>query len=205
MSAADEVTCSICLEVFKDPVTTLCGHSFCQGCINPSWREGESDFCCPQCRETFPQKNLRPNKELRKRVELRLRSQAVGKLEGEGLCERHQEALKLFCEEDQIPVCLVCRESRDHRTHTVLPIEEAAKDYQVGRESLLRCRRAPQWWETYQCKLEPQIPFPLEPKEFSAAGIGCYILRGPGSVTPFASSDRSTPNGKKSHLKKFLQ
>nr|XP_025034150.1 E3 ubiquitin-protein ligase TRIM17-like isoform X2 [Pelodiscus sinensis] len=47
----------------------------------------------------------------------------------EGLCERHQEHLKLFCEEDQTPICLVCDRSRVHRAHMVVPIEEAAQEY----------------------------------------------------------------------------
>ncbi|XP_067413593.1 zinc finger protein RFP-like [Emydura macquarii macquarii] len=144
-SAGDEVTCSICLEDFSDPVTTDCGHNFCQGCISRCWEELESNFYCPQCRETFPQGILQPNKELRKTVELMilLSSQAAHGLEKERMCERHQEALKLFCEEDQMPICLVCRESRVHRAHAVLPIEEAAKDYQEQIQShLKRLRKA---------------------------------------------------------------
>ncbi|KAL3997099.1 hypothetical protein ACER0C_009755 [Sarotherodon galilaeus] len=33
----DQFTCSICLEVFNKPVTTPCGHSFCQTCISSYW------------------------------------------------------------------------------------------------------------------------------------------------------------------------
>ncbi|NXA15923.1 TRI41 ligase, partial [Sapayoa aenigma] len=49
--------------------------------------------------------------------------------EGQRLCQRHREALKLFCEEDQTPVCLVCRESAAHRLHAAVPIEEAAEEH----------------------------------------------------------------------------
>uniref|UniRef100_A0A674JIB0 RING-type E3 ubiquitin transferase n=1 Tax=Terrapene triunguis TaxID=2587831 RepID=A0A674JIB0_9SAUR len=48
-----------------------------------------------------------------------------------GECEKHQEALKLFCEEDQNLICWICRDSWDHRAHTVVPIEEAAQNYKV--------------------------------------------------------------------------
>uniref|UniRef100_A0A8C3I6G9 Zinc finger protein RFP n=1 Tax=Chrysemys picta bellii TaxID=8478 RepID=A0A8C3I6G9_CHRPI len=48
------------------------------------------------------------------------------------MCERHQEALKLFCEEDQTPICVVCDKSKAHRSHKVVPIEEAAQEYKVG-------------------------------------------------------------------------
>ncbi|XP_061586954.1 tripartite motif-containing protein 16-like [Cololabis saira] len=50
-------SCSICLEVLKDPVTIPCGHSYCMNCINNYWDEGEKKLpSCPQCRRTFTQK-----------------------------------------------------------------------------------------------------------------------------------------------------
>ncbi|XP_061587555.1 tripartite motif-containing protein 16-like [Cololabis saira] len=50
-------SCSICLEILKDPVTIPCGHSYCMNCINNFWDEGEKKLpSCPQCRRTFTQK-----------------------------------------------------------------------------------------------------------------------------------------------------
>ncbi|XP_061586952.1 tripartite motif-containing protein 16-like [Cololabis saira] len=47
-------SCSICLEVLKDPVTIPCGHSYCMNCINNFWDEGEKKLpSCPQCKQTF--------------------------------------------------------------------------------------------------------------------------------------------------------
>uniref|UniRef100_A0A8C8SCJ8 RING-type E3 ubiquitin transferase n=1 Tax=Pelusios castaneus TaxID=367368 RepID=A0A8C8SCJ8_9SAUR len=132
----DEVTCSVCLEYFTDPVSIECGHNFCRACISWCWGESEPNFPCPQCREPAQQRHLRPNRQLGNLVELvkGLSGQAVPGPQGGRVCERHQEPLKLFCEEDQTPICVICRESRVHRAHTVVPIEEAAQEY---REQIL--------------------------------------------------------------------
>ncbi|XP_048347930.1 E3 ubiquitin-protein ligase TRIM39-like [Sphaerodactylus townsendi] len=126
-----EATCSICLEYFQDPVSIPCGHSFCRSCITLCWKERNTNFSCPQCRETALQRNFRPNRELGNVVEItkRLNRQALKGAGGEKMCEKHQEALKLFCSEEKNLVCYICRESRAHRSHTVFPIEEAAQDY----------------------------------------------------------------------------
>uniref|UniRef100_K7FYV8 Uncharacterized protein n=1 Tax=Pelodiscus sinensis TaxID=13735 RepID=K7FYV8_PELSI len=60
---------------------------------------------------------------------------------GGGVCGAHQEALKLFCEEDQAPICVVCRESRVHQAHTVLPITEAAQEYKGKIQAHLKTLR----------------------------------------------------------------
>ncbi|TKS93114.1 Zinc finger protein RFP [Collichthys lucidus] len=44
--------CTICQQVFTDPVTTPCGHNFCQVCIQNTWNS--SDVCqCPTCNKSF--------------------------------------------------------------------------------------------------------------------------------------------------------
>ncbi|XP_053149350.1 E3 ubiquitin-protein ligase TRIM7-like [Hemicordylus capensis] len=52
-----------------------------------------------------------------------------GKRRGWRFCEGHQEPLKLFCKEDEAPICLVCGRSKERRAHDVVPVEEAALEY----------------------------------------------------------------------------
>ncbi|CAM4655210.1 unnamed protein product [Caretta caretta] len=132
-SLQEEATCPVCLEYFTEPVTLECGHNFCQACIAQCWEGPDTAASCPQCRETVQQRNLRPNRQLANVVEIakRLSFQAAKGAGGDGVCEEQQETLKMFCEEDQTPICVICRESRAHRTHRVVPIQEAAQEYKV--------------------------------------------------------------------------
>uniref|UniRef100_A0A8C6NSC9 RING-type domain-containing protein n=1 Tax=Nothobranchius furzeri TaxID=105023 RepID=A0A8C6NSC9_NOTFU len=49
----DPFLCSICLDVFTDPVSTPCGHNFCKTCITTHW-DGERFYKCPLCKEILP-------------------------------------------------------------------------------------------------------------------------------------------------------
>ncbi|XP_026204463.1 E3 ubiquitin-protein ligase TRIM39-like [Anabas testudineus] len=52
-----ELTCSICLDLFSEPVSTPCGHNFCQVCIGGYW--ASSAVCsCPLCKRQFDERPL---------------------------------------------------------------------------------------------------------------------------------------------------
>ncbi|XP_022615531.1 zinc-binding protein A33-like [Seriola dumerili] len=160
-----ELTCPVCLELFRDPVILECGHHFCQVCIIQCWEAKADELSsCPKCRKSCARK-LRPNSLLCNVVDSVRRARVMdiaagitgwdpeGALEepeerepgssmssvatsighwpglGIDMCEEHEEKLKLYCEDDQLPICLVCGMSRDHKTHNVIPITEAFENY----------------------------------------------------------------------------
>ncbi|XP_077117426.1 E3 ubiquitin/ISG15 ligase TRIM25-like [Ranitomeya variabilis] len=51
----EELLCSICLSIFKDPVMLRCGHNFCRVCIDHvlDTQDGPGVYSCPECRKRF--------------------------------------------------------------------------------------------------------------------------------------------------------
>ncbi|XP_031950214.1 E3 ubiquitin-protein ligase TRIM7-like isoform X1 [Corvus moneduloides] len=129
-----EASCPICLEYFRDPVSIHCGHHFCRSCIERCWEWPTAGFACPRCRDTAPERSLRPSRELARVLEIARRlsrgeALGTGEEEEEG-CQKHREPLEVFCKEDGALLCAICRESRAHRSHTVLPVPEVVREYQ---------------------------------------------------------------------------
>ncbi|CAH2321022.1 E3 ubiquitin ISG15 ligase TRIM25-like [Pelobates cultripes] len=63
----EELTCSICLSIYTDPVTLTCGHSYCQVCIGNvlDTQEGSGAYRCPECRVEFQERPaLEKNRKL---------------------------------------------------------------------------------------------------------------------------------------------
>ncbi|KAM5169861.1 LOW QUALITY PROTEIN: nuclear factor 7, ovary-like [Mantella aurantiaca] len=71
MASADlraELECSICLNIYTDPVTLKCGHNFCRVCIDRllDTQGGSGGYSCPECREEFQDRSaLQKNRKLR--------------------------------------------------------------------------------------------------------------------------------------------
>uniref|UniRef100_I3J6R4 RING-type domain-containing protein n=1 Tax=Oreochromis niloticus TaxID=8128 RepID=I3J6R4_ORENI len=117
LRSEDQFLCSICLDVFTDPVSTPCGHNFCKNCITQYW---DMNVMCQSsmCKETFyTRPHLRVNTLLSEVL-----IDAVENLEGR-MCKKHDKLLELFCKNDQTCVCVLCS-VLDHKNHEFVPLRE---------------------------------------------------------------------------------
>ncbi|XP_078244779.1 zinc finger protein RFP [Pogona vitticeps] len=127
-----EVTCPICLDLFRNPVILDCEHSFCRACIEKSWAPLPASGLCPLCQKAIWGKKLKPNRQLANFVEITKQLDTQVKKQDpkvRKICGKHEEPTKLFCKDDQVPICVVCDRSKGHRNHNVVPVEEAAQEY----------------------------------------------------------------------------
>ncbi|DAA16435.1 E3 ubiquitin-protein ligase TRIM31 isoform X1 [Bos taurus] len=128
----EEMICPICLDILQDPATIDCGHNFCLSCITQSGEAADSVLKCPLCNKIVKRDTITPNWLLVNLVEkIQAMDPSDMQPETEELrCLRHGEKCHYFCEVDGKFLCVVCRESKDHKTHNTTLIEEAAQNYQ---------------------------------------------------------------------------
>uniref|UniRef100_A0A3Q4HXQ0 B box-type domain-containing protein n=1 Tax=Neolamprologus brichardi TaxID=32507 RepID=A0A3Q4HXQ0_NEOBR len=122
----DQFLCSICLDVFTDPVTTSCGHNFCKKCITQFslWMikvdTGTklmalmSCLVCLLCLCFYCQTHLEPHVT----ISGLLRHQLIEPVENleSRMCRKHDKHLELFCKTDQTCICVLCS-VLDHKNH----------------------------------------------------------------------------------------
>nr|XP_020039360.1 LOW QUALITY PROTEIN: E3 ubiquitin-protein ligase TRIM68-like [Castor canadensis] len=143
----EEVTCPICMNFLREPVSMDCGHTFCHSCVSGLWEiPGGSQnwsYTCPLCQAPVQPRNLRPNWQLAsvvEKVHLLRTCPEVG-LKGD-VCELHREQLNMFCKEDGLMMCNACSQSPEHEAHSVVPMENVAWKYKWKlREALEHLRK----------------------------------------------------------------
>ncbi|XP_070849261.1 E3 ubiquitin-protein ligase TRIM21-like [Chaetodon trifascialis] len=125
----EQFRCSICLDIFNNPVSIPCGHNFCLGCIKHFWDMRHKSEC-PLCKEVFKKRpELRINvgfKDITEKFKRSLKDKpkyktAPPKLRIQRHLSKTDDVPCDICQEDKLMAvksCLMCRESycEDHLT-----------------------------------------------------------------------------------------
>ncbi|KAM9305231.1 nuclear factor 7, brain-like [Gastrophryne carolinensis] len=137
---AEELTCMLCSKLFEDPVMVECGHNYCRSCMEKAW-VGQDSFTCPDCKEVITEKRFTTNRALANLVKKAAgnatpvgtpaKPSEKGKAPIQENCPDHDEKLKLYCKDDGILSCIICRDSLKHANHNFLPILDAVGVYRT--------------------------------------------------------------------------
>eukprot|EP00061_Rhincodon_typus_P004409 g22499.t1 len=82
---------------------------------------------CPECRAVLPRKGYTSNRVLANLCEKARQLDPGPEEEGASHCLEHDEMLKLFREDDQALICVICRDSPAHSGHSFPPVADAVK------------------------------------------------------------------------------
>ncbi|XP_061094684.1 E3 ubiquitin-protein ligase TRIM35-like [Conger conger] len=133
----EDLTCRVCNDIFTDPVTLQCSHSVCKDCLHGRWADGGAGECpfCQRKTTEDPACDL----DLKNLCEAILKSRIERSASGsEPLCTLHNETLKLFCLDDDEPICVVCQTSQQHENHKLRPVKEVVLKYKEEVDGALR-------------------------------------------------------------------
>nr|XP_024657171.1 tripartite motif-containing protein 35-like [Maylandia zebra] len=127
------LSCHVCSETFRDPVSLSCSHSFCSSCLQ-KFLEQTKNKNCPICKRKSSKEYPDVNFTLKELADSFAGRQKTGSSETEKgekkltvVCSKHEEVPELFCVDEQRAVCPVCEFSL-HQSHKVVPVEEAVSD-----------------------------------------------------------------------------
>ncbi|XP_014349712.2 E3 ubiquitin/ISG15 ligase TRIM25-like [Latimeria chalumnae] len=104
----EALNCSICLNIYKNPILLSCGHNFCKDCIEDVWESqaAKGIYSCPKCRAEF-----RERPPLQRNLKL---CNVIDRFPSTQVMQKQAAVSCTFCVETPLPAvktCLQCETS----------------------------------------------------------------------------------------------
>ncbi|CAH1240995.1 TRIM3 [Branchiostoma lanceolatum] len=142
----EELSCSICLELFTRPKVLPCQHTFCQDCLQDH-ASRRVPLQCPNCRQQvrlppqgvagFPDNHLVTNLCERLQNQATLSGERNEQPQSGNRCSFHpSEEVKLYCIQCNVPVCTECCEE-GHDGHPTTGLKKAAQERSLPVQALI--------------------------------------------------------------------
>uniref|UniRef100_A0AAZ1XT74 Nuclear factor 7, brain-like n=1 Tax=Oreochromis aureus TaxID=47969 RepID=A0AAZ1XT74_OREAU len=139
------LSCHVCSETFRDPVSLSCSHNFCSSCLQKFWEQTKNKNC-PICKRKSSRDETSINVSLKELADSFAKRQSESSPETEKekeeekeevVCDKHPDVPYWYCEDEDRAVCPVC-EFPHHQSHKVVPVEEAVSDLKEQLKSDLK-------------------------------------------------------------------
>ncbi|XP_068094545.1 E3 ubiquitin-protein ligase TRIM11-like [Hyperolius riggenbachi] len=166
MAAADlseELECSLCLDIYTDPVSLTCSHNFCRVCIDRVLDSQEgSAGSCPECREEYEERpGLHRNIALRNIAERFLTTQPDQ--EGAGVhCT--------YCIHSPVPAVMSCLHCDASMCDNHLRVHSKAPEHVLCAPTT-----SP---ETRKCSVHKKILEYYCTEDAACVCVSCYVIGG---------------------------
>lgn len=108
MASADPVaglTCYLCMNIYTDPVSLRCGHSFCRLCVDyvQDYHLVYGKYLCPVCRKSIKDRPL-----LQSNTQILHKIQSYQDVQGGEETTEEVAVYCLYCVESQVPAVKTC-------------------------------------------------------------------------------------------------
>ncbi|XP_066298912.1 tripartite motif-containing protein 3-like [Branchiostoma lanceolatum] len=134
---SEELTCSICLELFTRPKVLPCQHTFCQDCLQ-DLASRRVPFQCPNCRQVvklprqgvagLPDSHIVANMCNKLQNQAKLSEDPRKQSQSGNRCSFHpSEEVKFYCKQCNMPVCNECLDEM-HSDHGTISLKKASRE-----------------------------------------------------------------------------
>ncbi|XP_078138050.1 E3 ubiquitin-protein ligase TRIM21-like [Centroberyx gerrardi] len=133
----EQFLCSICLDVFTDPVSIPCGHNFCKNCITQHW-DINAPCQCPMCKKLF---NTRPELYVNTFI-----SEMAAQFRKSAQMKASSCPDQRCAKPGEVP-CDVCTGTKlkalksDHKSHHFVPLKEGYEGKKAELGKMIQERR----------------------------------------------------------------